>query len=74
MARTSRNKTLNIKEIHFRDLLGNILWTEKVQNGMFLAPGSRLVNGGAYFTVASSAVENSTLHVNLVEGYRYGTA
>jgi hypothetical protein len=56
-----------VREVHYRDLYGRLLWVEPGSADMPWTPAARMVRQGVRFTVVGIALVDDVKHVNLWE-------
>ena len=60
-----REGRYDIKETHYRDIYGKLLWTEPMIFSRLYAVGQEFIENSQTYTVARVAVADNVQHVNI---------
>lgn len=57
--------TYNIKEVHYRDVYGNLIWKDEIVFRRLWGVGNELIHDSKKYIVRRVAVADSVQHVNI---------
>jgi hypothetical protein len=60
-------KKPSIKENHFRDMVGTLLWKEPMQLSRLYGKGDIITDKGVTYTVFRVAVADEVQHINIIK-------